>query len=140
MDLQKNFEKYAELLLKKGLNIKSGECFTLSVQEETLPLARVIARQAYKMGVKDIIFLFSDDDMTLSRYLYANDAAFEEFSKFKADYAEAYLKAGYHRLALRAANPELLKNVDSKRLDTWEAVSAKANKHLRKYTMNNMVK
>lgn len=140
MDLQKNFEKYAELLLKKGLNIKSGECFTLSVQEETLPLARVIARQAYKMGVKDIIFLFSDDDMTLSRYLYANDAAFEEFPKFKADYAEAYLKAGYHRLALRAANPELLKNVDPKRLDTWEAVSAKANKHLRKYTMNNMVK
>ena len=140
MDLEKNFEKYAELILKKGLNIKKGECFTVSVNEDTLPLVRVIAKQAYKMGVKDIIFLFNDDDLTLSKYLYANDAAFDEFPKFKVEYAEKYLKAGYHRLALHTANPELLKSVDPKRLDKWESVSAKANKRVQKYTMNNMVK
>ena len=139
MDLQKNFEKYAELILKKGLNIKKGECFTVSVNEDTLPLVRVIAKQAYKMGVKDIIFLFNDDDLTLSKYLYANDAAFE-FPKFKVEYAENYLKAGYHRLALHTANPELLQSVDPKRLDKWESVFAKANKRVQKYTMNNMVK
>lgn len=140
MDLQKNFEKYAELILKKGLNIKKGECFTLSVNEDTLPLVRVIAKQAYKMGVKDIIFLFNDDDLTLSKYLYANDAAFDEFPKFKVEYAENYLKAGYHRLALHTANPELLQSVNPKRLDKWESVFAKANKRVQKYTMNNMVK
>ena len=140
MDLQKNFEKYAELILKKGLNIKKGECFTVSVNEDTLPLVRVIAKQAYKMGVKDIIFLFNDDDLTLSKYLYANDAAFDEFPKFKVEYAENYLKAGYHRLALHTANPELLQSVDPKRLDKWESVFAKANKRVQKYTMNNMVK
>ena len=140
MDLQKNFEKYAELILKKGLNIKKGECFTVSVNEDTLPLVRVIAKQAYKMGVKDIIFLFNDDDLTLSKYLYANDAAFDEFPKFKVEYAENYLKAGYHRLALHTANPELLQSVNPKRLDKWESVFAKANKRVQKYTMNNMVK
>ena len=140
MDLQKNFEKYAELILKKGLNIKKGECFTVSVNEDTLPLVRVIAKQAYKMGVKDIIFLFNDDDLTLSKYLYANDAAFDEFPKFKVEYAEKYLKTGYHRLALHTANPELLQSVDPKRLDKWESVFAKANKRVQKYTMNNMVK
>ena len=140
MDLQKNFEKYAELILKKGLNIKKGECFTVSVNEDTLSLVRVIAKQAYKMGVKDIIFLFNDDDLTLSKYLYANDAAFDEFPKFKVEYAENYLKAGYHRLALHTANPELLQSVDPKRLDKWESVFAKANKRVQKYTMNNMVK
>lgn len=140
MDLQKNFEKYAELILKKGLNIKKGECFTVSVNEDTLPLVRVIAKQAYKMGVKDIIFLFNDDDLTLSKYLYANDAAFDEFPKFKVEYAENYLKAGYHRLALHTANPELLQSVDPKRLDKWESVFARANKRVQKYTMNNMVK
>ena len=140
MDLQKTFEKYAELILKKGLNIKKGECFTVSVNEDTLPLVRVIAKQAYKMGVKDIIFLFNDDDLTLSKYLYANDAAFDEFPKFKVEYAENYLKAGYHRLALHTANPELLQSVDPKRLDKWESVFAKANKRVQKYTMNNMVK
>ena len=30
MDLQKNFEKYAELILKKGLNIKKGETRCIS--------------------------------------------------------------------------------------------------------------
>ncbi|MEL3909362.1 MAG: aminopeptidase [Treponemataceae bacterium] len=140
MDLQKNFEKYAELILKAGLNIKEGESFTLSVQEETLPLARVIAKQAYKMGVKDIIFLFSDDDIVLSRYLYAKDHAFEEYPKFKVDYAESYMKAGYHRLALITANPELLKAADPKRLDKWQNVTAKANKRIRKYTMESIVK
>ena len=112
----------------------------MSVNEDTLPLVRVIAKQAYKMGVKDIIFLFNDDDLTLSKYLYANDAAFDEFPKFKVEYAENYLKAGYHRLALHTANPELLQSVDPKRLDKWESVFAKANKRVQKYTMNNMVK
>lgn len=140
MDLQSSFKKYAELILKKGLNIKAGECFTLLVQEETLPLAREIVKQAYQLGVKDIIYLFSDDDMTLSRYLYAKDAAFEEHPKFKVDYAEKYLKAGYHRLALITANPELLKQVNPKRLDKWQVVTSKANKKIRKYTMENIVK
>ncbi|PIE97598.1 MAG: aminopeptidase [Treponema sp.] len=140
MNLNKSFEKYAELILKMGLNVKKGECLTMSVQEETLPLARVISKQAYKMGVKDIIFLFSDDELTLSRYMHAPNAAFEEFPKFKTQYAESYLKANYHRLALITANPELLKPVDPKRLKKWQMVSAKANQKLRKYTMESYVK
>lgn len=140
MNLQEQLEKYATLILKHGLNLKSGECFTMSVQEETLPLAREIAKQAYKMGVKDIIFLFNDDTMTLDRYLYAKDASFEEYPKFKVDYAESYFKAGYHRLALITANPELLKKVDPKRLDKWQTVTAQATKRIRKYTMQSMVK
>ena len=140
MDLEKSFEKYAELILKKGLNIKKGESFTLKVQEETLPLARVIVRQAYKMGVKDIIYQFDDDDMLLSRYLYANDASFESYPKFKVKYAESYCKESYHRLALITANPELLNPVDPKRLDKWQNISSKANKNVQKYTMENIIK
>ena len=66
MDLQKNLEKYATLILTHGINLKPGECFTVTVQEETLPLAREITKQAYQMGAKDVVYIFNDDDMTLS--------------------------------------------------------------------------
>ncbi|MBQ7613060.1 MAG: aminopeptidase [Spirochaetaceae bacterium] len=140
MDLQKNLEKYATLILTHGINLKPGECFTVTVQEETLPLAREITKQAYQMGAKDVVYIFNDDDMTLSRYLYAKDIAFKEMPKFKTAYTESYLKEGYHRISLVTANPELLKKVDKKRLEQWQKVVAQASKNIRKYTMQNIVK
>lgn len=140
MNLQKNLEKYADLILRTGLNLKPGDKFFISVSEETLPLARIINKKAYEMGVIDIIFDFDDDTLTLDRYLHAPEAAFECVPKFRIDYLEARLKEGYNMLAMRSSNPELLKSVDPQRINQWQRVMGLAGKRLQKYTMTNRVK
>ncbi|WP_029410510.1 aminopeptidase [Treponema pedis] len=140
MDFKKNIEKYAELILKVGLNIQKNDGIYILVNEHSIGMVREITKQAYKLGAKDIIYDFSDDDMILSRYNYGNESIFNEMPKFKIDYLEAAYKNNYHRIALVADNPELLKDVDSKKVAAWNKTRALASKPIMKYTMENRVK
>ncbi|MGP1594201.1 MAG: aminopeptidase [Treponema sp.] len=140
MDLQKNIKKYVELILKSGLRLKKGDNLLVLVNEETLPMVREITKQAYQLGVTDVLYDFTDDDMTLARYQYGSSEVFSSIPQFKVDYLEQAYKNNYHRLALVAPNPELLKPVDSQKIAQWQAVSAKALQPVMKYVMDNRVK
>lgn len=140
MNLQENLKKYARLLLKVGLGIREGDNLIIRLDENGLPLAREVARQAHELGVHNIHLAFGDDDITLSRYLHAPDAAFDTYPKFMADFSEGAYHNNYHLLALNSPNPELLKSADPKRISRWQKTSAMAMEHLMKYTMENRVK
>lgn len=140
MEIEKNIEKYVELILKVGLNLQKGDGIIVLVNVHSLPMVREITRQAYRMGAKNIIYDFSDDDMVLSRYNYGASEIFNIYPQFEADRLEAAYKDGYHRLALVADNPELLKNTDSARVSAWQKTRALAMKKVMKYTMENKVK
>lgn len=140
MNLQENLKKYANLILKVGLNVQPGENILLHLDEHSLPLAREIARQAYKMGVHMIQTVFADDEMILARFLNAPDEAFDTFPPFIADFSEAAYNSNYHQIRLSAPNPELLKAADPKRISRWLKASAKATERLMPYVMENKVK
>ena len=140
MDFKRNIEKYVELILKVGLNIQKGDGIFVLVNEHSIGMVREVTKQAYKMGAKDVVYDFSDDEMTLARYAYGDESIFKEMPKFKIDYMEAAYKNNYHRLAIVADNPELLKNADAKKVSEWNKTRAIASKPIMKYTMENHVK
>lgn len=140
MNLQENLQKYARLILKVGLNVQPGDNILLRVDENGLPLAREIARQAHALGVHHIHPVFTDDGLTLARFQHAPEEAFDAFPSFFADFTEAAYKGNFHMLALSAPNPELLKAVGSGRISRWQKVMSKASEHLMAYTMGNKVK
>ncbi len=140
MQLQENLAKYAELILKVGLNAQPGDNILMRLDVNGLPLAREIARKAHAMGVHQIHPVFSDDALTLARYELAPDAAFEELPAFFTDFTEAAYNHNFHVLSLAAPNPELLKNVDPKRISKWQKVASIAGERVMKYVMENRVK
>lgn len=140
MNLRENLKKYAELLVRVGLNIRPGDKLIIRVDENGLPLAREVARQAYGLGCHHIHTAFTDDEMTLAFYERAPEKAFEAVPPFFADFSEAAYLNNYHLLALNAPNPELLKSADAARISRWQKVNALANERLMKYTMENRVK
>lgn len=140
MDLQKGIEKYAELILKVGLRLKQGDKLLVLVSEDTLPMVREVTKQAYQLGVTDVIYDFSDDAMTLARFQYGDETALSYLPQFKMDFLEQAYKHNYHRLALVAPNPELLKSIDSKKIAQWQAMYAKAYQPVMRYVMENRVK
>ena len=140
MSLQENLKKYAALILKIGLNVQPGDNLLLRFSVDGLPLAREITSQAHQLGVHTIYPVFSDDEMTLARFMNAPEAAFSEYPSFFADFTEAAYKHNYHVLNLSSPNPELLKQVEPGRISTWQKVTGKAHEHLMKYTMGNKVK
>ncbi|HNY84149.1 MAG TPA: aminopeptidase [Anaerolineaceae bacterium] len=140
MNLKENLEKYAELIVSTGLSIKPGDKLKIRVTEETLPLVRLVSKKAYERGALDVDYEFSDDTLTLDRYLSAPDEAFTRYPVGRIDFLEKQFKDGYNVLSLVAPNPELLKPVDSKRINLWQKTAGLASKRIQKYTMQNKVK
>ena len=112
MNLQHNLTKYAELIVRVGLNVQPGDNILLRLDVNGLPLAREIAKKAYVLGVHHIHPVFSDDVLTLARYQLAEDAAFDSLPGFMTDFTEAAYQNNFHVLSLVAPNPELLKDAD----------------------------
>ena len=81
-------ENYAKVLLDVGLGLRSNDGILLSFDEVGLPLARIVVREAYRRGAKDVITIFADDTMNLDRYNFGMDKIFDDMPKFKVDYRE----------------------------------------------------
>jgi len=140
MDLTHNLEKYADLIVNIGLGLHKGDNLTIRLSEDSLQLARLIARKAYQAGVGDIQLNFSDDSITLNRFLEAPDASFETYPDYQVDFSEKLFQDNHHVLSLVTPNPDLLKPADPARIAKWQKVAGLASKRVMKYTMQNKVK
>jgi aminopeptidase len=140
MDQNNMLEKYADVIVNIGLNIKAGDKLAIRLTEEALPLARLVVRKAYEKGALNVRLDFMDDQMTLDRYLYGSDAVFGYLPDYEVTYREAIFKDGYNVLNLETPNPELLKSADPKRIAGWQKLSGMKWKPIIHFTMQNEVK
>lgn len=134
---KKHLERYADLLLEVGLNVKKGDKIELGVSPENLEFVRAVNERAWKLGAVDIHHNFGDTELTKNFYNHACDEAIAWYPEFKVDYDEEMLKAGYHMLNISAPNPLAMKSVDPKVIGRRQSVVSQMNKRLMKYTMEN---
>lgn len=140
MDLDKNLEKYAELAVRTGINLKEGEGLIIAGNLDTLPLARKIMKKAYEAGAKHVEFQFNDDEMTLIRYNEGKDFVFDNYPKWKVDSLEAMYKDNYHHLFIGAPNPELLKDIDGSLVARSQKAQSLASAPAMQYRMTGFTK
>lgn len=140
MDLNMNLEKYAELAVRTGINLKEGEGLIIAGNLDTLPLARKIMAKAYEAGAKHVEFQFNDDEMTLIRYNKGKDFVFDSFPKWKVDALEAMYKDNYHHLFIGAPDPELLKDIDGDLVSRNQKSASKAMAPAMQYRMTGFTK
>lgn len=114
------YEKYADLLLTKGLNITKEKSMIIAFPQETIDFVRVIARQAYHVGVTDIYFDFIDEELKhdqlksleiedLYKSQFFNKTVYEEYAK--KDAAVLRLIEGDGDL-MQDINPDKLNKTD----------------------------
>jgi aminopeptidase len=102
----------AEVAVKVGLGLSSGQELVMTASLDALPLARRITAQAYRAGASLVTTLYADDEAALMRYHFAPDASFDHAAKWLYDGMGAAFKSGAARLAIAGGNPALLSNED----------------------------
>ncbi|MHA2131743.1 MAG: aminopeptidase [Promethearchaeota archaeon] len=120
-DYEKNLEKYADVIVKVGLNIQLGQRLLIGmpttgidgVQLELAPLIRLIVKKAYQLGAKLVDVIWDDDQIRYLRYKYAPSDSFEEYPTWRADAALDIAKEGDAMLVIAARDPDLLSEIDS---------------------------
>lgn len=140
MTFDQQLEKYAELAVKVGINLKEKEGLIVAGNLSTLPLCRKIMKKAYEAGAKHVEFQFRDDDMSIIRYENGHDHVFESFPEWKVQATEAMYKDNYHQLFVAAPNPELLKDIDGDLIAKDQKTASMAVSPIMHYRMTGYTK
>ena len=105
-------DKLAEVAIKVGLQLQAGQDLMLTAPVAALPLVRRIVKHAYEAGAGLVTPIFSDEEITLSRYRSATDASFDRAPNWLYEgFAKAFSN-NTARLAIVGDNPMLLSGED----------------------------
>ena len=105
-------DRLAEVAIKIGLRLAPGQDLLLTAPTAALPLVRRIAEHAYRAGAGLVTPLFSDEEITLSRYRFAPDDGFDRAPGWLYDGMSKAFAANTARLAIVGDNPMLLAGED----------------------------
>ncbi len=119
-EFEKNLEKYAEVILKIGLNLQPGQRLLIGAPNtyqkgapiELAPLIRVIAKKAYQIGARFVEVMWDDEQLKLIRFQHAPRDSFEEYATWRTDCQYEFAKNGDAIVRILAYNPDLLSDHD----------------------------
>jgi aminopeptidase len=114
-------DKLAEVAVKVGLRLERGQDLLLTAPVVALPLVRRIVEHAYRAGAGLVTPIFSDEEITLSRFRNAPDESFDRAPGWLYDGVARAFSANTARLAIVGDNPMLLSGEDAAKV-------ARANK------------
>lgn len=138
-DFDKLLEKYAELVVKVGVNIQPRQVLIVQSPLETVQFTRLIVSKAYEAGAKYVQVEWDDEMISRIRYEKAPDNSFEYYPKWQADMMEQLAEGGGALLHIKVPDPMLLKEVDGAKVSTAVKAAAMAREKFQGYIRTNKV-
>jgi aminopeptidase len=144
-DFEKKLEKYADVVVKIGLNLQTGQHLVIGgpyargVSLQAAPLVRKIVASAYKAGARYVDVLWGDPQLQLLRFELAPRDSFGEHSAWLVNARVDYLKRSDALLTVTADDPDLLKGQDSALVSQELQTVALNYKPVRDYISRNAV-
>ena len=119
-EFKRNLEKYAEVILKVGLNLQPNQRLLIGgattsydgISFEAAPLVRIIAKKAYQMGARLVDVVWGDEQLRLIRFQYGPKKSLKEYPKWRIDARMDISQAGDANLHIITPNPDLMNDVD----------------------------
>ena len=126
-----NIDKLAYLSIKRGVALQKGQNLLITAPIESLPLVRKIVEHAYKEGAGIVTPLFTDSDITLSRFKYAPDESFDTAVDWLYNGMGEAFDNNTARMAIAGDDPMLLSDMDPEKVARANKANSKAYKPAR---------
>jgi aminopeptidase len=142
---EENLEKYAEVILKVGLNLQPNQCLLIGgpgssnggAPFEAAPLIRLITKKAYQNGARLVDVIWADDHIRLIRLQNSSKKLLREYPKWKYDAVLNNSKAGGALLRILSNNPDLMKDVDKSSILKFQLLLIKHFKPITNFHCEN---
>ncbi len=135
MVTQEMKNKYAKLLVRKGVNIQEGQPLSIRANVRDAEFVRLCVKEAYEAGASYVEVNWSDD--IINKLDYENQTL--EELKTIPQWIYDKMKYGQDRgicyLTLSSSKPGLLKDVDPEKINAHQSAYSTKIKDLRHYTM-----
>ncbi|GGR98306.1 aminopeptidase [Deinococcus sedimenti] len=125
-DFQTRLARYAELLVRTGVNLPQGGRVRISAPVEATELVRLVARAAYRAGAQDVRVTYLDPHLNLALFEDGTDDAVQYLPAWFAQEAEAMVEDGYAAIGIIGEDPSLLAGVDPARIAGRSKATAQA--------------
>lgn len=123
-------QKYAQLLIKVGVNLQQDESLVITMTKDGLELAKQIAIAAYDQGAKNIEFHFKDDQLTRLRYLHESDNVLSDIPQWLIMQKNSIVDRKACYINILSEDPQAFADV---RPQTLARVSKATDKALKRY-------
>ena len=141
----KNFDellkKYADFIVRVGVNPQPGQVLIINCALEGAPLARLCVRSAFEAGARDVQVNWTDDAVTRTRMELGSEEALTDHKGWQLrrylDYAET--EGGVCVLHLIADDPEVFAGLDGAKISRVNSANRAFMQPWREYTMNDRV-
>ena len=124
-------EKLAELSVSTGVGLQKGQNLLITAPSDALPLVRLIAKHAYKVGANLVTPFFTDSEITLARYKYASNESFDEAADWLYKGMGEAFDNNTARMAIAGDDPMLLSDMDPEKVARANKANSKAYKPAR---------
>jgi len=129
--------KYAELLVKTGINLKKDQILVVRSPIDCAEFARAVVEVGFDAGAKDVVVFWSDEIYSKIRYLKGPDALFDEMPSWQKEFYLSYVRQDAAFLSISASDPDNFKDVDPLRIQRFaRAFNAEVSEY-RERLMNN---
>ncbi|GBF07201.1 peptidase M29, aminopeptidase II [Deinococcus aerius] len=113
---QEKLARYAELLVRTGVNLPKGGKVLVRAPVDAAPLVRLVVRAAYRAGADDVRVNYGDPHLALALFEDGTDAAVDYLPAWLAAEQEAMVGDGYAFISIVGEDPSLLAGVDQGRV------------------------
>ena len=128
--MNQKLEEYARLAVRMGCNLQKGDTMLLRTPVDCAAFARMIVKEAYEAGAREVVVNWSDEHIARMKFLHAEEAVFDTFHAWEKVQYEELTKGKFVLLTIYAEDPEALKGVDADRIRRYSLVRQKAMKEI----------
>ncbi|MCI2153081.1 MAG: aminopeptidase, partial [Leuconostoc mesenteroides] len=137
MSLETKLNKYAELIVKKGVNVQPGQTIILYAAVDEAYFARKIVAEAYKAGAHEVVMEWSDQTIAKEFLNHTSLDRLKEVPNYQVTKANELMDKYASRISLISQDPDGLADVDAERLATLTKANQKALFRVREATMKD---
>ncbi len=109
-------EKLATLAVEVGANVQKDQVVGLRASTETVELARLIVKAAYKKGAKQVIVEWSDDYVARTGFDEMSIETLTDFPEWRVDKYKDFVKKGGCAISIASPIPGLNAGVDPEKM------------------------
>lgn len=111
-NLKPKLERYADLIVRKGVNVKPGQEVVVQAPVEVAAFVRLLVARAYAVGAGHVTVIWNDDAVTRLTYENVDASWFETVPAWQREQLDSLADAGACFIFVEGADPEALKGID----------------------------
>ncbi len=133
----KYMDKYAELVVRTGLNVQQNQRVIISGAIELAEFVRLCAVKAYEAGAKEVVINWKDEKSDRIFYDMASDEVFDEVKPWRVAFFNDYAEEDAAFLSILSEDPDNLKGVEPTKISRVQKAAAGPMKPWRNKLMSN---